>query len=799
MAAAPKKFHRLTKPALERLEDRTLPSTAWTNFGHDPQHTGDSSVASQPIDAIHWQTSVDLNPTGASTHYGSPVITAANTVIVPIKVKANGTFELSAFNGTTGALLWTNSSDYSLPPHSWIPPFGPALTPSNRLYFPTNGGTVSYIDNPDTPGATITGHLAFYGISNYLNNKQAYNQSIKIDTPITADNAGNIYFGFQVTGSNPSGIVGGGIARIDANGNGSWVQANTAANDNTVTKVPLASAPALSNDGSTLYVSVNESSNYYGYLLGLDSTTLATKYEVFLKDPRQNNAMNAGLLDSSTASPMVAPDGTVFYGIFGNPYNGSRGFVLHFSADLTTEYTPGAFGWDDTVSIVPTSMIPLYQGTSSYLIFSKYNNYVAGETGSSGGDGVNKVAVLDPYATEPDPNNDGDPNLLVMNEVLTLPGPTPDQAWINNGYPNAVREWCINDTVVDPATDSILVNSEDGNVYRWNLGKRTMTQGVALTTGIGEPYVPTLIGPDGTVYAINGGTLFALGGLTNYTLTNVSSLNPAVLGQSVTFTTTLASTNHGAVPTGTITYEDGSTVLAVVNLVAGKASYTTSTLTQANHFITALYSGDTNYAAGSTMLVESVRFGTTIGLTSSLNPSTFGQAVTFTATVTAVPPGTATPTGRVYFLDGTLELGFGIVNTSGQATLTSSTLSVGTHNISAVYAGDFQYKGGTSAVLVQTVNAGALAAAELAIPVSANRSQPILPLPTLDTSDHQDPYLNPVPAPERGTDTTGFGSDRPGSATRNLLKTASKAPFTNALANLDRFFSSAEDDFLVIL
>ena len=177
---------------LERLEDRTQPSASWLTFGHDPQHTGDSSVASQPLDVIHWQTSVDLNATGALVHYGAPVITAANTVLVPVKTGANGGFEVSAFNGATGSSLWTLTSDYTLPPFSWMPPFGPTLTPTNRLYFAGNGGTVYYVNNPDQAGATISGQLAFYGIANYKANPSAYNSSIMIDTPITSDIAGNI-------------------------------------------------------------------------------------------------------------------------------------------------------------------------------------------------------------------------------------------------------------------------------------------------------------------------------------------------------------------------------------------------------------------------------------------------------------------------------------------------------------------------------------------------------------------------------------------------------------------------------
>jgi len=64
---------------------------------------------------------------------------------------------------------------------------------------------------------------------------------------------------------------------------------------------------------------------------------------------------------------------------------------------------------------------------------------------------------------------------------------------------------------VDPQTFSVLVNSEDGKVYRWDLRTNTLTEQVTLTAGIGEAYTPTLIGPDGTVYAISNGTLFAVG------------------------------------------------------------------------------------------------------------------------------------------------------------------------------------------------------------------------------------------------------------------------------------------------
>jgi hypothetical protein len=100
--------------------------------------------------------------------------------------------------------------------------------------------------------------------------------------------------------------------------------------------------------------------------------------------------------------------------------------------------------------------------------------------------------------------------MQVMKEVLTIAGPTPDPAFTDR-FPNARKEWCINSAVVDPASKSVLANSEDGKLYRWDLTTNTLSQVVTLTPGLGEAYTPTWMGPDGTVYAINNATLFAVG------------------------------------------------------------------------------------------------------------------------------------------------------------------------------------------------------------------------------------------------------------------------------------------------
>jgi hypothetical protein len=555
----------------------------WGTYGENAQHTALAGQASQSLDVIHWAVPVNLTPyTGGDIliHYGTPLITPGNTVIVPV-MTATGGFQLDAINAYTGQTKWTLSTDYIIPPHNWTPSYDASLVapnatdPNYRLYFAGAGGTLYYVDNPDSNTAPTVGKAAFYGLANYNANPNAYNSTVYINTPITADNQGDLFFGIRVTGTNPSGLASG-VARMDANGNGIWVSAQSISGDPNIAIVPHQAAPALSNDQSTLYVSVRSAStSYYGYLLGLNSTTLATKYNSgILKDPRNGGVNNAGLLDDSSAAPMVGPDGKVFYGVFGNPYNGSRGWMLQFSSDLLTEYTPGAFGWDDTASIVPASMVPNYTGTSSYLIFTKYNNYVAAEVGSSGGDGVNKIAILDPNAGQTDTRNDGTPaSFQVMQEILTIAGPTPDLAFINSGYPNAVREWCINSAVVDPFTKSVLVNSEDGTLYRWDLTTNTLSQAVPLSPGVGEAYTPTAMGPDGTVYAINESILDAVGRRPAMSINNVTAAEGNSGTTAFTFTVNL---DYSSTQTITVNYStaDGTATTADLDYQAASGTLT---------------------------------------------------------------------------------------------------------------------------------------------------------------------------------------------------------------------------------
>ena len=476
---------------------------SWRCSAGNAQHTALSTVASQPLQAIQWQTPVDLQPQYSGTilyaHYGAPLATGANNIVIPVKTGVNDGFRVEVRNGRTGGLLWQYDSDYTLPVHNWLPVYSPALTPSGRLYLPGSGGTVYTTDQVDVPATPTMTRLAFYGISNYNSNPVPYDTTIQICTPLTTDAQGNVFFGYRSTGNNPLAIKSG-FARIGADG--SFARIDTLTATGQATFPVLNCAPAVSNDGQTLYVVVRRTTNARGDLIALDATTLAKRARVTLLDPKSGSL--ASLPSDGSATPMVAPDGRVFFGVLEVPgfSNAARGWLLQFDANLLPAGPPGAFGWDETPALVPTTMVPSYAGTSPYLLMSKYNFYAG-----VGGSGVNKLAIVDPGASQ----IDAFAGIAVMKEVLTIAGVTPDSSHITPSTPNAVKEWCINTCAVDPFTSSVVAGSEDGVLYRWDLTTNTFSQSIRLTPGLGEAYTPTVIGRDGRVYAINNATLFSVG------------------------------------------------------------------------------------------------------------------------------------------------------------------------------------------------------------------------------------------------------------------------------------------------
>ncbi len=172
--------------------------------------------------------------------------------------------------------------------------------------------------------------------------------------------------------------------------------------------------------------------------------------------------------------------------------------------------------------------------------------------------------------------------------------------------------------------------------------------------------------------------------------------------------------------TGTINFLDGTRVFCTINAsvqnISGNACPPTAGDFHAgNRIVSATYSGDSTYApsTSNSIAVNVLPDITSATLTSSLNPAPAGQSVTFTVKVTG---NFATPTGTVNFFDGLTPLGSATLDSTGQATFTTSTLAVGTHPITVAYAGTPDFNPATSAVLQQVIAAGPVAGSVTAAP-----------------------------------------------------------------------------------
>jgi hypothetical protein len=180
-----------------------------------------------------------------------------------------------------------------------------------------------------------------------------------------------------------------------------------------------------------------------------------------------------------------------------------------------------------------------------------------------------------------------------------------------------------------------------------------------------------------------------------------SSLNPSITGTNVVFTATLTGVGS-LIPTGSVIFSDGANALATVLLGAtGSGSLQTTALAVGSHSITANYSGDRNYEAVGSSLIQTVQSANTqVQLTASANPATYGTPVALTATVTS---NGGLATGTVNFTDGGTAIGSAVLNASGVATLTTASLAPGSHSIVANYAGDGRASASTSVPLALNV------------------------------------------------------------------------------------------------
>jgi len=516
----------------------------WTSYGGNAQHTAEYLGSSQSLQQDIWHAGMDDDRnyygTDVLAHYASPVVTPRNTVVYAYRfneINPDGStnydnWHMIARAGQNGNEQWTVKTDYSAPlvwPTDWTSVFPLATVPvtgpsgiTTGAACAAAGGTILIKADADSPTSALN-RVAFYTtFADYTANAAAY-APIKVNTPITSDGNGNIYFGYIVTAAVPSSLSAlgsGGLVIMNASNHTSrFVSVQAMGVGGGMGQIQDNAAPALSNDGTSVYIALCPTLQPGwagpGYMAKLDVGTLQTDASVAMMDPGVPG-YPAVLLNESSASPMVAPDGHVFMGAFRYNYGESHGWMLQYDGNLSSTdangktFPVGAFGWDDTASIVPANIVANYTGSAPYLLLTKYNDYADFNYEDSNAIGDNKVALLDP--TSNSTGVDRQTGVAVMNVVQAVLGITPDYDFSSpGGPPIGVREWCINSAVVDINKKSAIINSEDGHVYRWDFASNKLTEHKLLEPATGEAYTSTVIGPDGTIYAINNSVLFAIG------------------------------------------------------------------------------------------------------------------------------------------------------------------------------------------------------------------------------------------------------------------------------------------------
>jgi hypothetical protein len=450
---------------------------------------------------------------------------------------------------------WNFQTDWKPVPFgspTWEPVFHATLA-GNFVYVPGAGGTVYKLNKSD--GAVVTQY-----------NPLGADSNIFLTGPITADSAGNIYYNaLKLNLSNPYGkdVIGAWLVKITAGGTVTsaqfkdmmigesdrndpcevgfatpppWPPSPTAV----APTIPCGTvrpginvAPAVGPDGTIYTIARNHFVTRYGYVVAVNSD-LTPKWTAsmhgVLNDgcnvqippngtpggcsvgattgvaPDTNSLPSGRVLDDSTSSPVVAPDGSIFYGSY-TRYNYAQGHMLRYSSTgvFLNSYI---FGWDITPGI--------YSHGGTYSLVTKDNHY--GGVGSY----CNDDTVCPPDRTASNPGYPEEYFITQLSPSLTVEWRykntntfactrQPNGSVIcddGTANPNSF-EWCVNAMAID-GNGVVYANSEDGNLFAINQGG-TLKQRIFQQLAIGAAYTPASIGADGKLYSQNDGHLYVVG------------------------------------------------------------------------------------------------------------------------------------------------------------------------------------------------------------------------------------------------------------------------------------------------
>jgi hypothetical protein len=491
-------------------------------------------------------------------HYQAPLIDG-NDVFLEVKGGTYSSFNLNTQTWSVRKLSWKDGrlvtqwecpTDWKPEPAGGFrfePVFHAALGP-DALFLPASGGGVLQVDR--VTGVVVRRIAPFGdGVNTY------------VAGPLVVDRTGNVYYNaIQFDAANPWGsdVVDSWLVRIDASGEFSkssfrlLVPTAPSATDLCLTtfsnsqlpwppapnaippsapcgsqRAGLNIAPAIADDGTVYTVSRAHLNSRYSYLVAANRN-LTPKWSASLRDrlgdgcnvllppngspggcrpgartgvdPADNTSGAGRVIDESSSSPVVTPDGSILYGAF-TDYNYVQGHLMQFSpsGQFMSAYR---FGWDITPAI--------YEHDGTWSVVTKENHYPVGSYCSN------------PQACPTNRNAD-DPIGYFITQLSNQLVPewqfqsTNTKSCSHDSLGNVTCisdhplgfEWCVNGPAVDPR-GVIYANSEDGNVYAIRQGG-VAVESFFLQLALGAAYTPVAIGADGRIYTQNAGHLFVLG------------------------------------------------------------------------------------------------------------------------------------------------------------------------------------------------------------------------------------------------------------------------------------------------
>mgnify|MGYP002400349495 CR=1 FL=1 len=475
----------------------------WPQWARTPQHTGAtpavgqtpaSQLASVIFDPF---TNREMAETGGAltVHYQTPLIDE-NKVFMEFKTgryiscRPPGSGKpypcgpnawdsqiwnerAFAWRGGNLAKQWNFQSDWKPEPNGggyagligWEPVFHAALN-DGFVFVPGFAGSIYKLRESD--GAVIAHYTPF-----------GSDPSTFVSGPLTVDRTGNVYYNaLALDPKNPwiSDVRGAWLVKVTPQGEVtkvSYAALVPGAPSICGLKAPCGSqrpginvAPAVSVDGQTIYtVSRAHFFSNYAYLVAVNAN-MKPKWQTSLRAVAPN--VTGWVVDQSSSTPAVAPDGSVFYGAFGG--DNSRGYLLKISSSgqYIANYN---FGWDETPAI--------YAHDGTYSVIIKDNHY----------------ARNGPYY------------ITQLSSDLVIEWQFKNTT-IGPRHPNGY-EWCVNAPAVD-SDGTIYGNSEDGHVYAINQGG-TLRGSLFLRLAVGAAYTPIAVSGDGKIYTENDGGMFVVG------------------------------------------------------------------------------------------------------------------------------------------------------------------------------------------------------------------------------------------------------------------------------------------------